>query len=152
MALLSKSCVYGIRAAIYVALETDNNFVSINKIAKDLNLSGHFLTKILQQLTQLNIMTSYRGPNGGVKFARNPKTIRLIEVIAAIDGMELFNECALGLEGCGVYDPCPLHDAWTAYREKLQATFENENLADLALNVKSAGLRLRTLGVNHLMK
>jgi len=151
MALLSKSCVYGIRASIYIASETEDSYISISKVAKDLNLSAHFLTKILQQLTNKNLLLSHKGPRGGVKFSRDTKDISLLEVISAIDGMELFDECALGLEGCGVYKPCPLHDSWTVHRNKLKELFEQESLANLAENVKSAGLRLRTLNQEELL-
>ncbi|MFA7325815.1 MAG: Rrf2 family transcriptional regulator [Candidatus Kapaibacterium sp.] len=151
MALLSKSCVYGIRAAIYIASEADKGYISISQVAKELNLSSHFLTKILQELTSVNLLLSHKGPRGGVKFAKDTKKIKLIEIIGAIDGLELFTECALGLEGCGVYKPCPLHDSWTAHREALRNLFERENLYDLSENVKSAGLRLRTLNQQELL-
>jgi len=75
----------------------------------------------------------------------------LLEIIAAIDGMDLFTECALGLEGCGVYKPCPLHDNWTAHRNALKELFETESLYDLSENVKNAGLRLRTLNQQELL-
>lgn len=151
MALLSKSCVYGIRASIYIASEHENGYIPISNVAKELNLSAHFLTKILQQLTSENLLLSHKGPKGGVKFARDTKDIKLLEIIAAIDGMDLFEECALGLEGCGVYKPCPLHDSWTIHRNKLKALFETESLFDLSENVKNAGLRLRTLNNQELL-
>ncbi|TNE32892.1 Rrf2 family transcriptional regulator [bacterium] len=152
MALLSKSCVYGIRASIYIASEAENDFISISQVAKELNLSPHFLTKILQQLSNENLLLSHKGPKGGVKFARDTKDIKLIEIIGAIDGMDLFTQCALGLEGCGIYKPCPLHDSWTVHRNLLKELFETENLYDLSKNVKNAGLRLRTLNNDELLK
>ena len=152
MALLSKSCVYGIRACIYIASEGNNQFISISQVAKELNLSAHFLTKILQQLTSEDLLLSHKGPKGGVKFARDTREIMLIEIITSIDGNGLFTECALGLEGCGVYKPCPLHDSWTEHRSSLKDLFENESLFDLAENVKSAGLRLRTFSPQELLE
>jgi Rrf2 family protein len=151
MALLSKSCVYGIRASIFIASEAENGYISISQVAKELNLSSHFLTKILQELTSDNLLLSHKGPRGGVKFAKDTKEIKLIEIIGSIDGLDLFTECALGLEGCGVYKPCPLHDNWTTHREALRELFEEENLYDLAENVKNAGLRLRTLNQQELL-
>lgn len=145
MALLSKSCVYGIRASILMAIKIDSDFISIKDIAKELNLSAHFLTKILQQLTSSGIVISHRGPKGGVKFSRPIKEIKLIEIVAAIDGLSLFEECALGLQGCGTETPCPLHDKWSKHKVVLRHLFENENLEKLAFNVQDAGLRLRTL-------
>lgn len=151
MALLSKSCVYGIRASIYIASEHENGYISISQVAKELNLSAHFLTKILQQLTGKDLLLSHKGPKGGVKFARDTKDIKLLEIISAIDGMDLFTECALGLVGCGVYKPCPLHDSWILHRNALRELFEHESLFDLSENVRNSGLRLRTLDHNELL-
>ena len=136
MALLSKACVYGLRASIYIALHKSNkSFTTISEVAKNLGLSPHFLTKILQQLTQTSIMESYRGPNGGVKLKKNPDLIKLIDIIISIDGDELFESCALGLNGCGTYDPCPIHNQWSMQRSQLKILFETENLGQLAQNI-----------------
>lgn len=145
MALLSKSCVYGIRAAILMAIKGNADYMSIKDIANDLNLSAHFLTKILQQLTQEGLLISHRGPKGGVKFSRPSGEIKLIEIVAAIDGLELFEECALGLHGCGTATPCPLHEKWAEHKIVLRALFETETLEKLAENVLDSGLRLSTL-------
>ncbi|MFA7326872.1 MAG: Rrf2 family transcriptional regulator [Candidatus Kapaibacterium sp.] len=145
MALLSKSCVYGIRATILLAIKGKGEFMPIKDIAEQLNLSAHFLTKILQQLTEEGLLLSHRGPKGGVKFSRPAREIKLIEVVGAIDGLELFEECALGLHGCGTATPCPLHEKWSVHKVALRTLFETEDLEKLAENVKSAGLRLRTL-------
>jgi Rrf2 family protein len=149
MSLLSKSCVYGIRASILMAVREHEKvqFISIKDIADELNLSAHFLTKILQQLTQKGLLVSHRGPKGGVKFSRSTSEIKLIEIVEAIDGLALFEECALGLAGCGTAAPCPLHDNWVKHKSELRKLFENESLSKVAENVKEAGLRLRT--VNH---
>lgn len=152
MALLSKSCVYGIRAAILMAIKGNSNFLTIKDIADELNLSAHFLTKILQQLTLDGLLLSHRGPKGGVKFSRPAKDIKLIEIVAAIDGLELFEECALGLFGCGKSTPCPLHDKWAEHKVVLRSLFESKDLEKLANNVIDAGLRLRTLSQLDIMK
>jgi Rrf2 family protein len=149
MALLSKACIYGIRASIYIAIEDGGNkFVPISKIAKELYLSSHFLTKILQELTKINLLESYKGPNGGVKLTKPAKDISLMEIVEAIDGTALFEECALGLEGCGHYYPCPLHYSWLEHREALKNLFITENLETLADSVKTAGFRLRAVDLN----
>lgn len=153
MALLSKSCIYAIRAAIYVAIESEeDNYTSISKIAKEVHISAHFLTKIFQLLTNKDILASYRGPNGGVKLLKDPKDVKLIEIVEAVDGLAIFEECALGLEGCGMYYPCPLHYQWAEQRESLYKLFEDADLASLAESVQTAGFRLRTLDINGLQE
>ncbi len=142
--LFSKGCTYAIRAALLVAtkeIRDDRKFVPIRELSEELGLSFHFLTKILQQLTEAGIMESFRGPNGGIGLARPARSITLVDVIAAIDGMSLFSSCALGLPGCGEQTPCPLHDAWAKRRLDLQRMLEKTTLASLARELATHELR-----------
>ena len=95
----------------------------------------------MQLLTEAQIMESFRGPNGGVGLARPAKDINLIDVIAAIDGMDVFSQCALGLPKCGEKTPCPLHDSWAKRREDLQRMFTKTTLASLAKDLVTNDLR-----------
>ncbi|RMH72789.1 MAG: Rrf2 family transcriptional regulator [Gemmatimonadetes bacterium] len=140
--MLSKSCIYGIRAVLYLALQEEEGYVSIRKISKDLDISFHFLTKILQQLTQNEILTSFRGPNGGVALAKPADQLDLVQIIEAIDGLGIFQECILGLPGCGSLEPCPLHDQWGKAREELYSAFKTLTIAQLATKTKNLNLRL----------
>jgi Rrf2 family protein len=139
---LSRSCEYGIRATIYVAAHESDGYVPIRVIGRELGLSGHFLTKILQQLTQKGIMQSHRGPSGGVSLAKAASKISLHDIVVAIDGADVFTECVLGLPGCGNSQPCPLHDKWMKTRAELTETFQNADLKMLANLVNSNNLRL----------
>ncbi len=140
--LLSKSCYYGLRAGMYVASLEQSEYVPILRISKELNISFHFLTKILQTLTENNIMISYRGPTGGVALARPAKNIKLLDIVYAIDGPETFNQCVFGLPGCGIQAPCPLHGEWASSREKIKHMFEKTTLAELAKKINTFNLRI----------
>jgi len=142
--LFSKGCSYAIRASLLVTtkeIKDGRKFIPIRELSDELELSFHFLTKILQVLTEAKIMESFRGPNGGVGLARSAKDITLIDVIAAVDGMALFTDCALGLPGCGEKTPCPLHAAWAKRRQDLQKMFEKTTLAGLAKELALNELR-----------
>ena len=144
MSFLSKSCVYGLRAVVYVAsFASERKFVPIHEIASELNLSFHFLTKILQQLTEAGLMISYRGPNGGIALAREPGHISLYDVVRAIDGEDLFTSCALGLSECNDKRPCPLHEMWKQRGSDIRSALQNASLASLRDPVLRSQLRLR---------
>lgn len=142
--LLSKGCAYAIRASLLVTVKEvkdGRKFIPIRELADELDLSFHFLTKILQTLTEANILESFRGPNGGVGLARPAKDLYLLDIISAVDGMSLFSECALGLPGCGERTPCPLHESWARRREDLRRMFEKTSLAGLAKELTANHLR-----------
>ena len=141
--IFSKTCMYGIRASLYVAMESkEREYIPIREISQKLDISFHFLTKILRILTQNRIMSSFRGPNGGIKLARPPDQITLKDIIVAIDGPALFTECILGLPGCGDDRPCPLHEAWEGLKDRLEQTLEYATLAKTSREIKEFHLRL----------
>jgi Rrf2 family transcriptional regulator, iron-sulfur cluster assembly transcription factor len=143
-ALLSRAAEYGLRACLHLAASPRDGFVSIREISEKLDISGAFLTKVLQQLTAAGIMSSSRGPAGGVTFARPLAQITLKDLVVAIDGSHVFTECILGLPGCGEQKPCPIHARWAVERERLEELFGGTTLADVAGTMQTFDVRLRS--------
>ncbi len=143
--LFSQSCIYGIRAALLVAIRSQkdsDSFTPIRMIAEELNVSFYFLTKILQTLTKARIMESYKGPNGGVRMAMASEDIYLIDIIEAFDEDKVFDSCLLGLPGCRDDDPCPLHKEWKKSKGQLQKVFQRTSLAKLTKEADRLMFRL----------
>lgn len=129
--MLSSSCEYGLRAMLYLASLDEEGYVPISTISEELDLSSPFLTKIFQQLNEAGLLTSHRGPKGGVALTKSPEEITVYDIVVAIDGRDLFDECVLGLPGCGEDEPCPLHEQWSDEKERVERIFRNSTLADL---------------------
>jgi Rrf2 family protein len=144
--LLSKSCEYGLRAMLYLASlgdeaedgadadeapDSTREYVSIRTISDELDIGFSFLTKVFQRLNDAGLLTSKRGPGGGVALTRRPDRISLYDIVVAIDGDDLFEECVLGLPGCGEAEPCPLHDPWMQTRGQLETMFRSTTLAEV---------------------
>ena len=143
--LLSKSCVYGLRASLYLSAKQDE-YISIREISEKLDISFHFLTKILQQLTADGLMESYKGPNGGIRLSPKGRKAALLDIVIAIDGPELFTQCALGLPGCGSEDPCPLHESWLGTRTAISNMLEKTSLEEIAKEGKQNRFRISAGG------
>lgn len=129
--LVSKSCQYGVWAAMYLANKHNQGFISIREISTELVISFHFLSKILQKLTAQGYMESYKGPNGGLKLTSLGKNASVFDIIIAIDGLAKFSECALGLPNCGSNNPCPIHNHWAEIRDDITEMLRNSKLKDL---------------------
>src|SRR5690606_35434260 len=113
------------------------------KISEELDISFHFLTKTFQLLTKQGLITSYRGPSGGIALSRPAEDIYLNEVIEILEGKDFFDTCLLGLPGCGEAEPCPVHDFWKVYKEKMKIEFSTTSLADLGTRVTVGNMRIR---------
>jgi Rrf2 family transcriptional regulator, iron-sulfur cluster assembly transcription factor len=87
-----------------------------------------------------------RGRNGGVRLNRPGSDVQLMDIVLAIDGEQLLTECALGLPGCGIKNPCPLHDKWAETRDAIKAMLELTTLTELVEKGRKENLRLTTDG------
>lgn len=144
MRVISKIGEYGLRTLMHMASNrTEHPYFNIRIMAEELDISFHFLTKILQGLTQKGLLQSYRGPNGGIGFLVPPEEITLAAVVRILEGDDFFDNCLLGLPGCGERQPCPVHHFWAGLRESLRSEFETTTLADLGEKTLKKHFRLK---------
>lgn len=124
----SKACEYAIRTMIYLGQLPDGSIVPISTLSKELDISFTFLTKVLQQLTDLGMLESFKGAKGGVRLGRAPETIRIEEIMKAVSGTDMMHLCAIGSPQCNEDDKCPLHERWAPVREILADFYKETTL------------------------
>lgn len=135
--MFSKACEYGIKAMIYLAQQSVlNRRSSLREVAQAINSPTSFTAKILQSLAKVDIVEGNKGPNGGylIRDDRLP-IITLREIVQAIDGENIYRGCALGLEECNEFKPCPMHDQFKQIRDELKDMLENTRVLELAKGI-----------------
>jgi len=137
--MFSKACEYGIKASIFIAINSyEGNRVSPKEISEEIDSPTAFTAKILQALVKHNIINSVKGAYGGFEIDKNKiSSIKLSEIVNAIDGDKIYKGCGLGLHTCDENHPCPVHDKFKIVRTELKDMLENTNLEQLALDIKS---------------
>jgi len=137
--MFSKACEYGIKASIFIAINSyEGKRVSPKEIAKEINSPQAFTAKILQALVRHKVINSVKGAYGGFEINKTElKYIKLSQIVKAIDGDNIYNGCGLGLEKCDENHPCPVHEKFKSVRDELKQMLENTSLEELALNIKS---------------
>jgi Rrf2 family protein len=115
--VFSRSCQYALQAVIYMARVNNGRPVHLRKISDTLNIPHHFLGKILQILVRDHIVQSTKGLNGGFQLAKPASDIRLADIVRAVDGDSVMDECILGFPECEENAPCPLHEEWSESKE-----------------------------------
>lgn len=136
---------YGLRALLYLLLheqEQQSGFISNRRIAEDLGIPFHFLTKIMQALTNAGKLSSSRGKHGGLRLTVPAASISVLDVVEAIEGDGSLEQCVLGLDPCGDDCPCPLHSLWGPMRNKMIEAFGQTSLEALRLDLEERGLSL----------
>ncbi len=132
--MFSKACEYGIKACVFIAMQSANERrVSLKEIASDIESPVAFTAKILHQLAKAEILESMKGPTGGFIIPKEKlDRIKLADIVKAIDGDAIYMGCALGFEQCDATRPCPLHDKFVDIRDGLRDMLQNTNLYELS--------------------
>ena len=141
--MFSKSCKYGIRAVLYLAVNTKNGEkIGVKEIAENLNVPKPFLAKILQELSRHNLISSAKGPTGGFFLNKENLEQPLLKIIESIDGQQIFSACILGLRTCSAENPCPLHFQTRAYYEELLKLVSGQSIEAFSGSVEIEKLAL----------
>ncbi|HCT52869.1 MAG TPA: Rrf2 family transcriptional regulator [Balneola sp.] len=130
MKLVSQGAQYAISAIIALSKKEYGKAVSAADLAKALDCPAAYLSQLLSKLKKPGILKSQRGLNGGVLLAKPVKEISIYDVIVAIDGDSFFNNCFMGIEGCGHIEPCPFHNFWSNQRQKIKKWLIDTNFED----------------------
>ncbi|PJB00490.1 MAG: Rrf2 family transcriptional regulator [Ignavibacteriales bacterium CG_4_9_14_3_um_filter_30_11] len=126
--IFSKKCEYGLQACLYLAANNKGEVYPSDEIAKQLKIPKEFVSKILQSLTASGLISSKKGKHGGFSLAKDSKKIKLIDIVTAIDGLDLFEHCVLGFPNCSPNTPCPVHYKWGELRTKAYQMLTEETL------------------------
>lgn len=116
--IFSKKCELGLQAVLYLTLQPEELLISAKEISQKLKIPKEFVSKVLQSLTSSGIINSRKGKNGGFSLGKKPTEIYLIDIVKAIDGLEIFNHCVLGFPDCSPDRPCPVHNEWGKIRDE----------------------------------
>jgi Rrf2 family protein len=130
--LYSRSAEYAIRAVIPLALLPPGEFARVTTLAAETGVPAHFLAKILQNLAQLGVLKSAKGPHGGFRLNHPAKEITMLQIVEAMDGPGRYDGCIGGHPECNDRVACALHDGWTALRSRIMDYLGGTSVADLA--------------------
>jgi len=128
--LFSKKCEIGLQAVLYLSTEKEGKLFNAFQVSEKVKQPKEFVSKVLQILTASGIVGSKKGKNGGFFLAKPAEEICLIEIVKAIDGLEVFEKCVLGFPECGDTHPCPVHNTWGKIRDEVYNMLITETLKD----------------------
>jgi Rrf2 family protein len=135
---ITRQADYALRAMYYLARLDSSQRAATSQIAQEQRIPPSFLAKIISQLSIAGLIHTSRGARGGVSLARSPEDISILEVVEAIDGPIMLNECTSSIEACPFGEECPIRPLWCdaqtelveRLKEKTFASFNNGNSAN----------------------
>jgi len=125
--MLSQTAIYAIRAMGYLAGQDASEPILSSLIADKMEIPQNFLSKILNRLSQAQLIETTRGRNGGVKLARPAAEIKLHDIVNLFMVVDDYKTCMLGLNQCD--GSCGLHLRWRIISEQFDKIL-NETTID----------------------
>ena len=128
---ITRQAEYAVRTVYYLAQQDPGVSIATGRIAKEQDIPSPFLAKIVMQLSAVGIVHTSRGARGGVRLAKSPANITLLEIVEAVDGPIEINDCVLDDSCCQRTETCPVRHAWTEARADLVKHLARANFGQL---------------------
>ncbi|MFG2695828.1 RrF2 family transcriptional regulator [Kitasatospora sp. NPDC048407] len=90
----SEGVEWGLHCCLTLVWLDEPGPVPSARLAAMFELSPTYLNKVLQRLTRAGLLTSTPGPRGGVRLARDPGRITMMDVVTAVEGADSLFTCA----------------------------------------------------------
>jgi Rrf2 family protein len=126
--MISQTAEYALRAIVYLA-DQDSPRTTV-QIAATTRVPAGYLAKVMQSLSRAGLVRSQRGLNGGFTLSQDPHDLSILAVINAVDPIQRFPECPLGIPSHG-RRLCPLHQRLDQAAEMVERAFGETMVSDL---------------------
>ena len=124
---------YAVMAMADLAANQNGKPVSLNDISLRQNISLSYLEQLFSKLRNERLVKSIRGPSGGYILEKNPKEIRISNIIFAVDEQVKTLNCKReSKKGCnGKTIKCITHNLWDDLENHINNFFEKVSLNDV---------------------
>ena len=124
---------YAVMAMADLASNQNLRPVSLNEISLRQNISLSYLEQLFSKLKNEKLVKSVRGSSGGYILEKNPKDIKISNIIFAVDEQVKTLNCKReSKKGCnGRTVKCITHNLWDDLEKHINDFFDKVSLNDL---------------------
>lgn len=128
---LTRFTDYSLRVLIYLGTHPDS-LATVAAIAGEHGISRHHLTRVVHQLGLKGYIETVRGKGGGFRLARQPRRIKIGDVVRDMEsGFELAECFQPGNAACRLLPACALKPALAEAGRAFLSSLDQYSLADL---------------------
>lgn len=131
---LSTKGRYGLRAVLDIALNSEEEAVSLSSIAERQSISISYLEQLIAKLKKAEIVNSIRGAQGGYILSKSPDEISVGDILRALEGDLNPVDCSeITGEGsvCSGSDLCVTKYVWKRISDSINNAVDEIMLAEL---------------------
>lgn len=126
---ISRKADYAVRALAYLAGRSDDSLVLISEIAGAMAVPQAFLSKIMRELVDADVVVSQPGRNGGYRLSRSANLITFRQIMEAVDGPIHMVRCQDDdSDDCTVSGNCTQVPIWDRIQLRMLDIFDEYTL------------------------
>ena len=138
---IPESLSIALHTCLWIA-DGDRTFRPSPEIARNLGFSYNHFAKVVQRLVRAGLLQTERGPKGGIRLAREPRTITMLDIYEAAGGEPLRpHRCLLDPRICAGH-ACALGHLIESENSRLHKTMQQTTLAGLARSFDKSKLEI----------
>jgi Rrf2 family protein len=119
----------------------DGPAISSAEVGRARGIPPALAAKVLSEAASAGLVRGVTGPGGGYRLAREPRDIRLADIIGLFEREMKEYPCPFGPGWCGHGNPCPLHDDFLRLDELGRRSLEKTTLV---VFIRKAGSKAKT--------
>lgn len=127
---LSTKGRYGVKAVLNLAINYQNEHISIKSIAEKINVSEYYLEQLFSQLRRAGLVKSIRGAHGGYTLSKSPSEITVYDIIVVLEGSIEISDC-IEEPTCNNFDCCATRLLWVRFKESIDNVLKSTTLQDM---------------------
>ena len=127
---LSTKGRYGLKAMFQLSLNQSNGPIPLKNIASKQNISEQYLEQIFSSLKKSGLVQSVRGAQGGYLLSKEPKDIKVSDIMYVLEGPIEIADCIEGVS-CDNIDCCATRLLWTKIKNSIDEVMEGITLQDI---------------------
>jgi len=130
---LSTRARYALSSMLAISrLERGNHPVALNRVAENTQISKRYLEQLAIALKNASLLRGLSGRGGGYLLARDPREIRIGEIIEAAIGPVNIVECVLNPDACVKSEYCECRLVYSLINRRITEVLNEFTLADMA--------------------
>ena len=127
---LSTKGRYGVKAMVDLAIHYGDAPVSIKTISSRQSISEYYLEQLFSPLRKAKLITSIRGAQGGYVLAKEPKDIKVSDIMYVLEGPIEIADCIEDAK-CNNVDCCATRILWRKIKDSIDSVMEGITLEDI---------------------
>ncbi len=143
MLMLSKKVEYGLISLLHMADLPPGELATAKGLSEQYNMPAELLGKVLQALSRSKLVAAAQGAHGGYCLAGRLESVKLGQVIEALEGPVHFARCQDDPTSCDQFHSCNIKQPVHEIHDQLQGFIYGISLAGFrkpAKKLTEAGL------------